>query len=211
MTMRWHHDARWRLISAVVLGTAASVATSFAEPAFAPLLGWATGALAYTAFTWLAVGRFDAAETAAHARSEAPGAFTVHVLLISASLGSLGGIGMLLWQPQGSRIGTAAVTLVVIVASWFTVQTVHALRYARAYFADDDDGVGGIDFHTAKPPQYSDFAYIAFTVGMSFAISDTDLASTKIRRIALSHALLAYLFGTVFLAALVNILASLGG
>lgn len=219
MITRWHHDARWRLITAVVLGLSSAAITALLEPGFAPLIGWATAALTYCALTWTTVGRFDAEQTAAHAGSEAPGSFTVHVLLMLASLGSLAGIGMLIWQPPGSRLATAAVSLLVIISSWLTVQTVHMMRYAHAYFAAADGAgdsdlagvAGGIDFHTDIPPTYSDFAYVAFAVGMSFAISDTDLSSTKMRRIALGHALLAYLFGTVFVAALVNILASLAG
>ena len=213
MTARWHHDARWRLILAFLAGLSGAAITILCEPGFAPLIGWATAALTYCVLTWTTVGRFDAEQMAAHASAEAPGAIAVHTLLVLASLGSLAGIGMLIWHSPGSRLATALVSLLVIVSSWLSVQTVHTMRYARAYFADsesDPAGIArGIDFHTDAPPSYSDFAYVAFTVGMSFAISDTDLSSTKMRRIALPHALLAYLFGTVFVAALVNILASL--
>ena len=67
----------------------------------------------------------------------------------------------------------------------------------------------GIDFHTDTPPAYSDFLYTAFAVGMSYAISDTDLCTTQIRRIALRHAWLSYLFGTVVVAATINLVAGL--
>src|SRR3712207_8761371 len=59
---------------------------------------------------------------------------------------------------------------------------------------------GGIDFGQPEPPAYSDFAYLAFTVGMSFAVPDTQIADTSIRKVALGHALLSYLFGTVVIA-----------
>ena len=91
-----------------------------------------------------------------------------------------------------------------VLTSWAAIHTVFALRYARLFFADY---AGGIDFHQAEAPRYSDFAYLAFAVGMSFAISDTDLASWRMRRHALRHALLAYLFGTVIIALIVNITA----
>jgi uncharacterized membrane protein len=150
----------------------------------------------------------NAKETAAHATCEIPGAVGVHVLLIWAVIASLAGVAQLFANSPGSRVATAGVSLVVIVVSWLTVQTICALRYARQYYL----GGGGIDFHDPDTqPQYSDFAYVAFTVGMSFAISDTDLSSTAMRKIALGHALLAYLFGTVFVASLVNILAGLAG
>ena len=68
--------------------------------------------------------------------------------------------------------------------------------------------VGGIDFKTDEQPDYQDFAYVAFTLGMTFQVSDTDIQSRTIRRIALRHALLAYLFGAVILAVMVNVIAN---
>jgi uncharacterized membrane protein len=82
-----------------------------------------------------------------------------------------------------------------------------ALRYARMFCANPH--ARAIDFHQDAPPRYSDFAYVAFTIGMSFAISDTDLGSSAIRRTALGHALLAYLFGTVIIASAVNLVGGL--
>ena len=78
---------------------------------------------------------------------------------------------------------------------------------ARLYYGGGD---GGIDFGQREPPAYSDFAYVAFTVGMSFAVPDTQLADTSIRKVALGHALLSYLFGTVVIAVAVNLVTNLG-
>ena len=205
---RWHHDSRWRLLVSVGCGAGiAGLVAVILDPAYSLLLGWSATALAYCLITWVSVGRMTASETAAHATREAPGGWSVHLLLICAALASLAGIAILILKPPDSRLAAAGVSLLVIVASWTTVQTLHALRYAREYYRSN----GGVDFHNPEPPSYVDFAYMAFTVGMSFAISDTDLTSTAMRRIALWHAMLAYLFGTVFVAALVNILASLAG
>ncbi|MCL1840976.1 MAG: DUF1345 domain-containing protein [Propionibacteriaceae bacterium] len=202
----WHNDARWRLVLAVCCGVATAVLVWFcSEPAYAPLLGWTIVGAVYCLVTWGSIGRMDPDETAAHATREVPGGFAVHLLLVCAALASLAGIAFLVMRPPTSRLAAAAVTLVVVVASWATIQTLHALQYAREYYRTG----GGIDFHSPIPPQYSDFAYVSFTVGMSFAISDTDLSTASMRRIALWHAMLAYLFGTVFVAALINILASL--
>jgi len=203
---KWHHDARWRLAGGALVGVGLGVCLWLrGSPAFALLLGWAGAAAVFCLITWTSVGRMDAEATAGHATREIPGDVAVSVLLVAAALASLGGIGYLIFRPVDSRLITSAVALLVIVASWLTVQTLHALRYAREYFTQG----GGIDFNSEAPPCYSDFAYVAFTVGMSFAVSDNSFTTTRMRRLALRHALLAYLFGTVFLAALVNILASL--
>jgi uncharacterized membrane protein len=81
------------------------------------------------------------------------------------------------------------------------------LKYARRYYTGGD---GGIDFGQEEPPAYSDFTYVAFTVGMSFAAPDTQIADTSIRKVALGHALLSYLFGTVVIAVAVNLVTNLG-
>ena len=92
--------------------------------------------------------------------------------------------------------------------SWAVVHTVFALRYADAFYTPPS---GGIDFKSGDQfePDYRDFAYVAFTVGMTFQVSDTDIASSHMRRVVLSHALLAYLFGAVIVAMLVNVVAGL--
>jgi len=69
---------------------------------------------------------------------------------------------------------------------------------------------GGIDFNQQQLPQYSDFAYLSFTLGMTFQVSDTNISSSYIRRSILHHVLLSYLFGTVIVAATVNLVAGLG-
>ncbi len=93
-----------------------------------------------------------------------------------------------------------------IVLSWAMVHTVFTTRYARLYYTGGD---GGVDFNEDDPPRFSDFAYLSFTIGMTFQVSDTNLTSKDVRATALRHALLSYLFGAVILAATVNLLAGL--
>ncbi|SFQ96123.1 Protein of unknown function [Lentzea waywayandensis] len=80
------------------------------------------------------------------------------------------------------------------------------LRYARLYYYGAD---GGIDFNQPEPPDYGDFAYVAFSIGMTFQVSDTSLSGREMRRTALKHALLSYLFGTGVLATTINLVASI--
>lgn len=203
---KWHHDARRRLIVAMIFGIATSIPVgAFWHPAYIPLVGWSVTALVYAALTWFGIWPMDSEQTAIYATREIPGSPTVHLLLQLAAFASLGGIGLLVFQSPTSPLAAAAVTLITVLSSWIVVQTIYTLRYARHYYSHG----GGIDFHNDGNPQYSDFAYVATTVGMSYAISDTDVSTKEFRKIALGHALLAYIFGTVFVAALVNILAGL--
>jgi len=100
-----------------------------------------------------------------------------------------------------------ALAIASVALAWLSVHTVFLLRYARIYFTPPD---GGIDFG-GEPPDYRDFAYLALTIGMTFQVSDTDLTAKRVRRVALHHALLSYLFGTVIVAITVSSVAGLLG
>jgi uncharacterized membrane protein len=132
------------------------------------------------------------------------------VAVIVAAVISLAAVVVALIRASGvqNAVATAGIVLSVaaVVLAWALVNTVFALKYARLYYFDDD---GGIDFKQQEPPSYSDFAYMAFTIGMSFAVSDSEPASTGIRRVALGHALLSYAFGTGVIAVTINLISNL--
>ena len=92
-------------------------------------------------------------------------------------------------------------------SSWAGRPFIRSTRFAtRAYYAEP---VGGVDFHANDPPDYRDFAYLALTIGMTFQVSDTDLTMKPIRRLAIQHALLSYVFGAVIVALMINIVGTL--
>jgi uncharacterized membrane protein len=80
------------------------------------------------------------------------------------------------------------------------------LRYAVLYYSGS---IGGIDFNQKDPPRFADFAYLAFTLGMTYQVSDTNLQSAQIRAAALRHGLLSFVFGSMILATTVNLVAGL--
>ncbi|WP_028050442.1 DUF1345 domain-containing protein [Cellulomonas sp. URHD0024] len=195
-----------RLGVGVLLGVLVGVVVGWSSVLAALLAGWATVAAVFVVSTWVACAPMTPDDTALHATSEEPTRFASHALVITAALVTLVGVVTVLVD---SSIGTLLPTVAImasVIASWAAIHTVFALRYARMYLTDH---AGGIDFHQAEGPRYTDFAYVAVTVGMSFAISDTDLSSSAMRRTALVHALLSYLFGTVIIALLVNLVASI--
>ena len=106
----------------------------------------------------------------------------------------------------GLKAYLVTIGLLSVVLSWAVVHTVFALRYARAYYTEP---VGGIAFNEAEPPNYIDFAYYSFTVGMTFQVADTNITLRAIRRTTLHHALLSYLFGAVLLGLVINVVATL--
>jgi uncharacterized membrane protein len=205
------HRAGWRVgalfaITAVVTIIVGAVGSW----AYAPAIGWIAGAATYSLVTWLTILRLDATQTARHASREDPTRRVAQTLLVVASLASFGAIGLVLAESgnvssEAARFQLAAVALVTVAASWFLIHVLFTLRYAKAYFLHG----GGIDFNQSEPPDYRDFAYLAFTLGMTYQVSDTTLTSSLMRREALRHALLSFLFGVVVLAATINLVSSL--
>jgi len=130
------------------------------------------------------------------------------VVVVTASVLSLAGMaaGLVKANHVGHpmRVLLTVMSVATVVSAWGVVHTMYALRYAHLYYTEP---VGGFDFHSDEMPDYHDFMYVAFTVGMSFAISDTDVNDRIIRRAATRHGLLSYLFGAVVVGMTINVMA----
>ena len=204
-------SARRRVAGAFAVGTAAGLlALVWLSWAVAGLVGWDVAALTYVSSIWLTVWRFDAERTARHAEREDPTRAAADVLLLAAAVASLLAVAFVIVSAgdnsgpaKGFQVGFGAASVLV---SWGLVHTVYALRYAQLYYAGEN---GGADFHQQQEPRFSDFAYLAFTVGMTFQVSDTELNDTSFRANVLRHSLLSYLFGTVIVALTINLVAGL--
>jgi uncharacterized membrane protein len=174
------------------------------------LVGWDVAAAVYVAWTWTTIWRLDPAATARLALREDPGRATADALLLVASVASVLAVGLVITAGHaggsGARDARAALAVASVALSWTVVQTVFTSRYARLYYSHP---AGGIDFNQQAPPRFSDFAYLAFTVGMTFQVSDTDLQAPALRATALRHALLSYLLGAVILATTINLVSGL--
>lgn len=129
------------------------------------------------------------------------------LLVVAVAVGSLTGIVVLLVSGHSSdRVSVAAVGLVGAFMNWAMLHMMYAARYAHLYY---QESVGGIDFNTDDPPSYRDFLYFSYNLGMTYQVSDTDVSSTAIRSVVLRHCLLSYMFGTVILAAMINLVAGI--
>jgi len=199
-----------RVAVAVPVGAAAAAIIGVnAEWKYAPAAGWIAGAAVYLIWTWMLAGRMSPEQTATHATHEGPTWSVIDALVVAASMASLAGVGYLLiaGSAKGAEAyGAAGVGIGSVVVSWVAIHTVFTLRYAQLYYSGTP---GAIDFNQPEPPAYADFAYLAFTIGMAFQVSDTDLQTRKIRATALRQALLSYLFGVVIVAMTINLIMEL--
>lgn len=213
--VRWRREgatsAHLRLPVGAAAAVVAGVLVAHYSLAFGLLAAWLAGAAVIDIWTWAMVWRLDPGDTRAHAKEDDPGRRVTDVIMVLSSLASLGAIAYLLLQHAGSgRLVAirAGLCVVSVLLSWITVHTMFTLRYAHVYYSEPD---GGINFNQPEPPQYSDFAYFAFTIGMSYAVSDTNVGKPAIRRLALQQALLSYLLGAIVIGATINLLVSLPG
>ncbi len=204
--------ARLRLAAAAAAGAVVgSLLGNVAAWETAVLVGWDVVAVIYAVWLWLDVRHMDAGRTASLAVREDPGRATADALVIGASVVSLLAIGLVILE-AGSSGGAArrlltGLSLVSVIVSWAVIHITYMVRYARQYYGDP---VGGVDFNQQDPPRFLDFAYLAFTIGMTFQVSDTEFTDSRFRTMALGHSLLSYLFGAIILATMVNLVAGLG-
>jgi uncharacterized membrane protein len=211
-------SATTRVAVSAVCGAVGAVATgAFGEWVYAFSVGWDIAAVIFLTWTWLAIAGMESAATEAHATLEDPTKRATQAIVLGASVVSLVGVALLLVKTRNTtgagEVLVAALGVASIALSWFVVHTLFTLRYALLYYDPDEGGtagtVGGIDFGESGPPCYSDFAYLALTIGMTYQVSDTQLGTRELRRTVLRHAVLSYLFGSLILAATVNLLVSL--
>lgn len=199
-----------RIFVAVVVGVAVAIAVGHTVGWRFALVGWIVTAAVYVVWTWLIIGGLDAEKTCRYVTQEDPTRWVADVVVLTASVASLGGVGYVV--AAGSRSGGEAVVAALVgitsvAASWFAVHTLFTVHYARLYYSGEP---GGINFHDPEAPRFRDFAYVAFTVGMTYQVSDTEIGLSSIRSTVLRHAMVSYLLGAVVLAVTINLIAGLG-
>lgn len=201
-----------RLIVGSIIGLLSGGATAFTLTWQASeLVGWDTACIVFLIATWSVAGPKSPEDTKAHATTEDPSVPLSDVVICTAAVACIGGAGFALARASSSIGGTKAaligMAVLSVLLSWASIHTVFALRYARLFYGSAK--ATGIDFHDDDPPDYRDFAYLAMTIGMTFQVSDTDLNTKVIRRTALRHALISWLFGAVLIGLTINVLASI--
>jgi uncharacterized membrane protein len=139
------------------------------------------------------------------------------LLIIGASIASFGAIIFLLKSTKGHSADVGSHILLAItgvIVSWWLLHTVFTLRYAHLYYdIINDDGTskpgGGLEFPGNEQPDYTDFVYFSFVLGMTFQVSDVVITSKHIRRLATMHGLLSFGYNTAILALSINVISGM--
>jgi len=210
----WHAPAMRRTVIVGSIGLIVAVVLLWLVPwGMAVVAGWDVAALAFLISVWPIIVRADSSHAAQLAKREDESRGSATVLLLGASVASLLGVGfalILAGRHSGPvRVLLIGVAVLTVVLSWTVVNTVFTLRYADQTFGSEDAGIAFGDADRPQGPTYRDFAYVAFTIGMCYQVSDTTVRDHRIRRTVLSHALLSYAFGAAIVGGSVNLIAGL--
>lgn len=184
------------------------------------IFSWITFAVFQLTFSWIIIFSFHPREVKALAEKEDSSASIIFLFVVVAAFIGLFAIIFLLQSiPNASKHGLSLHIVLAfssVFCSWALVHTLFTLRYAHLYYKREkfveDSHKGGycaLDFPNEKEPDYLDFAYFSFVVGMTFQVSDVEISSREIRRLALLHGLLSFIYNTVIVAFSINIISGL--
>lgn len=180
------------------------------------LLAWNAFGFTIFALSWVRMLSADAKTSVREARLQDSSRTAIFFFVNFAALASLLAVGLLLHTADGlssaAQTQNALLAGLTVILSWLLTHTVFALHYAHTFYQARDqapertDGEG-LKFPDEKHPDFLDFAYFSFVIGMTCQVSDVQVTSRRIRRATLVHALLAFIFNTVILAWSINLAA----
>lgn len=211
-------DAHYRLYIALLMGLVAFLlARHIPSVPAVTLIVWITVALSIIILNWIIILWAHPREIRRIASLEDSSRYLIFIFVMTASLVSLVAMYLLLKSTKGQSeeavSGYIILSMSAVVISWWLVHTVYTMRYAHLYYATQggkDSTKAGLQFPAdITDPDYMDFVYFAFVIGMTFQVSDVVITSRRIRRIVWAHGLISFAFNTAIVALSINIISGL--
>lgn len=199
---------RPRLFVAIVLGLAVATFSPAEWPlATRSLVGWDIAVALYLVFAFRLMTNCDANRIRRRAAVQDEGSFTILVLVVASAMASLIAILAELGDAnrQARHLALAAITIML---SWAFTHIIFAIHYAHEYYGERAPKGGGLSFPGEESPDYWDFVYFSFVVGMTSQVSDVAVTSRALRRLVAAHGVVSFIFNATLLALTVNIAAS---
>lgn len=179
------------------------------------IASWDLSALIYLGLAWQVIARSDVRMTRDHALKQDQSSHVMFLFVVTAAFAGMVAIGFLATTLKGlefwPKAWHLALSIVALISSWLLIQTVFAFHYARRYYAPRHRVPAqptGLQFPGDLDPDYLDFAYYSFVVGMTSQVSDVPVISRPMRHLTLIHSILAFIFNIAILALSINIIAS---
>jgi uncharacterized membrane protein len=193
------------LLVGIAIGLALAALTNWRQ-ATRLLVAWDVSLALYLVLAAHLMASSEVADMRQRAAREDEGQVTILVLTVVAALASLGAIFAQLGAQSGRGVWHIGLAAATIMLSWTFIHTIFALHYAHEFY---DETAGGLAFPGGAPePDYWDFVYFSFVIGMTSQVSDVGITSQTIRRTATAHGVVAFVFNATLLALTVNIAAS---
>jgi len=202
----FQHKLRALAITAVAIAVVFLLAPQTLQGVERLVIAWDAGAVTLLLVTWYVIGRATSENTRNWAAIDDPGqVFAIVIDLVGSAISFTAAILLLGRQEMASAPEAVWLVIVAVASSWALMHTGFTVRYAHLYYRDDN-GVGGLAFPGNDDPDYLDFAYYAFVVGMTFQTADVSITDRTIRRLTLGHGILSFGFNTLILALAVNLI-----
>jgi uncharacterized membrane protein len=210
-------DARHRILAALAVAVVVAILTFGRwSPELQLIVTWNSFAVTAIVLAWLRITTSDALTAVRTAKLQDTSRAAIFSVVVVGALASLAAVITLLATAKAfhGRVFLEHILLAIgtVICSWTLLHTIFALHYAHLYYRrnDEDDEAGdGLEFPNEKRPDFLDFAYFSFVIGMTFQVSDVQITSQAIRRLALTHGLLSFVFNTVILALAINLASGL--
>jgi uncharacterized membrane protein len=203
-----------RLVLSLMLAGVVFLVMSSASLEFRLLGAWDAGVLCFLMLVGLMMIGANSEKTRDRAQNREVDHLAIFVLVVFVAFTSLFIIAAVLAKHKDTFTPEVGLSVVAIVCSWLLMHTMFTLHYAAFYyrkqsFDPEAEYIGGLDFSSGEPPDYLDFMYFTFTLGMTSQTSDTALVTSGMRRLALGHTVVSFFFYSVILALTVSIISGL--
>jgi uncharacterized membrane protein len=212
----FHLDAHHRFFAALGASAIAVVFTPWQwHWTTRVLVAWNAYSVCVLVLAWITLANEEPGEVARTARLQDSGRTAIFVFAIVAACASVFAVAAELGTAKGldtARFsGHIVFCLVTVLTSWLLVHTVFALRYAHIYYECGENGEPkrGLNFPDEETPDYLDFAYFSFVIGMTSQVSDVSISGQRLRRLALLHGLISFAFNLSILGLCINIISGL--
>lgn len=223
--MKWiaKQDARHRIVISLVLASAVWLGLSRQlQSSTRCIITWDTFAIAVLLLAWLTIVTTPPDKLRTRAQKQDLSHILIFIFVLVTACAGLFSVGFLFFSKQAFAEPShfwihLLAGLVAVVCSWMLVHTVFGLRYAHTYYGDPDGPAGpisharGLEFPGGREPDYMDFAYFSFVIGMTFQVSDVVITSRDFRKLVLVHGMLSFGFNTVILALALNTVSTVLG
>ncbi len=216
---------RSRLYAALAIGVLGygllslpALADGFSHPALKPALAWMLAVTAYLIPTLLMIHHPDKARMRQRAKDIDMSLWEIVAVVVLAGAFSLFAVAGVLQRAKELEGAEHAVYLAIgvltIVLSWFMLHVIYAVHYAHLYYdpaeRKDNKPRGGVAFPETKEPDYWDFVYFSFVIGMTCQVSDVPVNERGFRHLVTAHGIISFFYNTVVVALAVNIAAGSG-